>query len=276
MEAKKEIEIPEPNGSLMLAWQVKNRHVLLIGGGEVATSRVKLLLQANAKITIVSPEVSEEIEEFNALGLLHAVIKRKYELSDLTMYERLQQHENQDQVELQLTDTPSECDFKKLEDVIYNKKFALVLTAIPDHELSRIIFYNCKILNLQVNIADRPSICDFYFGAMYRKGSLQIMISSNGKSPRFTRKLKDEKLKPTFDNLNVEKAVENLGSLRQSLRDDKLKGDDNVTIKKRMEWNKVVTDIFSIEEWGSFDNTIVEKILNYYPQYPPKNIQELI
>ncbi|KAF3065911.1 Siroheme biosynthesis protein met8 [Daldinia childiae] len=41
-------------GSLILAWQVKNKHVLVIGGGEVAAGRILNVLNADANVTVVT------------------------------------------------------------------------------------------------------------------------------------------------------------------------------------------------------------------------------
>lgn len=38
----------EPGGSLLIAWQLKDKKVVLIGGGEVAAGRIVNLLNADA------------------------------------------------------------------------------------------------------------------------------------------------------------------------------------------------------------------------------------
>ncbi|KAK6428233.1 Bifunctional dehydrogenase and ferrochelatase, partial [Oleoguttula sp. CCFEE 5521] len=42
-------------GSLILAYQVRNKKVLVVGGGEVAAGRIVRLLEADANVTLVSP-----------------------------------------------------------------------------------------------------------------------------------------------------------------------------------------------------------------------------
>lgn len=235
---------------------ITDRHVLVVGGGEVGVSRIRLLLQANAKITVISPKVDNEITFYQSKGLLHNVIRKHFEPHDLKMYE---------------TDVLLEedvIDMEKVEDIEKNQRFALVLSCIDDHETSKRIYYHCKRHNLCVNIADKPPICDFYFGSMFRKGSLQIMISSNGKSPRLTNKLKTQKIEPLFEKIDVDKSVDNLGRLRHKLRNEYCVGEDPVTIKKRMEWNKAVTDIFTVEEWSTMNHEMVDQLLDYYPELP--------
>ncbi|KAG9100608.1 Bifunctional dehydrogenase and ferrochelatase [Ceratobasidium sp. UAMH 11750] len=68
-----------PDASLLLAWQLKGRNVLIVGGGTVAAGRLDAVLDASARVTLVSrrdgldkgtayrifddvPEVRERIE----------------------------------------------------------------------------------------------------------------------------------------------------------------------------------------------------------------------
>ncbi|KAI7645728.1 hypothetical protein KC318_g19856, partial [Hortaea werneckii] len=68
MGAEKYPEV-QGGGSLILAWQVRNKKVLIIGGGEVAAGRILNLLNADAKVTVISPrdglndEVAYRIEQ---------------------------------------------------------------------------------------------------------------------------------------------------------------------------------------------------------------------
>ncbi|ANZ74563.1 BA75_00841T0 [Komagataella pastoris] len=261
------IKIPEPNGSLMLAWQIRNRHVLLVGGGAVAVSRIELLLQADAKVTVVAPKIDPTIEEYEKLGLLYKVHRRKFLKDDLKMYEgeasrKLDQFFGLDQF------GPEETE--QIEQAVKQEQFALVLTAIDDKNLSRQIYYWCKAGRMQVNIADKPKQCDFYFGSVVRQGSIQIMISSNGKSPRLCHKLKHDKLEPLLASLDAKTAVDNLGKMRGELRHRVAPGEDTPTIKERMAWNTQVTDLFTIEEWGQFDDTALNRLLSFYPKVPQR------
>ncbi|KAI0464570.1 hypothetical protein LJB42_002185 [Komagataella kurtzmanii] len=261
------IKIPEPNGSLMLAWQVRNRHVLLVGGGAVALSRIELLLQADAKVTVVAPKIDPTIEQYEKLGLLYKVHRRKFLKDDLKMYEgeasrKLDQCFGVDQF------GPEEME--QIEQAVKQEQFALVLTAIDDKNLSKQIYYWCKAGRMQVNIADKPKQCDFYFGSVVRQGSIQIMISSNGKSPRLCHKLKHDKLEPLLASLDAKTAVDNLGKMRGELRHRVAPGEDTPTIKERMAWNTQVTDLFTIEEWGQFDDTALNRLLSFYPKVPQR------
>ncbi|KAL8933455.1 MAG: hypothetical protein Q9211_005773, partial [Gyalolechia sp. 1 TL-2023] len=88
-------------GSLILAWQIKNKRVLVVGGGEacnrrrqathsayesnqVAAGRILNVLNADAKVTLVSPRdgLNEEVAYRVEKGQVD-FIDRKFEPSDL-------------------------------------------------------------------------------------------------------------------------------------------------------------------------------------------------
>ncbi|EPE24401.1 Siroheme synthase middle -like protein [Glarea lozoyensis ATCC 20868] len=177
-----EHEFPEVEGggSLILAWQIRNKRVLVVGGGEVAAGRILNVLNADAKVTVVSPRegLNPEVAYRVQKGQVDFV-DRKFEPSDL------------DNVDM-------------------------VLTAVDDPEASTQIWKLCKERKIAANIADVPPECDFYFGSVHRDGPLQIMVSTNGKGPRianFVRRSIAANLPP-----NLGEAIENTGKLRQMLR----------------------------------------------------------
>ena len=64
-------ETSEIKGSLLLAWQVKDKHCLVIGSGDdVALSRIHHLIKAQAKITVVTgaSKIHPQIIELNNQG----------------------------------------------------------------------------------------------------------------------------------------------------------------------------------------------------------------
>jgi len=60
----------------------KDRRVVLVGGGQVAHRRVAGLLEAGARVTVVSPQVTPALESLVAAGAL-TWIRRRYEPGDL-------------------------------------------------------------------------------------------------------------------------------------------------------------------------------------------------
>ena len=66
------------------------------------------------------------------------------------------------------------------------------------------------------NVVDDPAHCDFYYGAVVRRGPLQIAISTSGRSPALAQRLKRElgdQFGPDFGAW-----IEDLGRARRRLR----------------------------------------------------------
>jgi precorrin-2 dehydrogenase/sirohydrochlorin ferrochelatase len=107
----------------------------------------------------------------------------------------------------------------------------MVLTAVDDPEASTQIWKLCKERRIAANIADVPKECDFYFGSVHRDGPLQIMVSTNGKGPRFANIVRREIAKSLPENTG--RGIEKVGKLREMLR-KVAPGKDQVG--KRMSW----------------------------------------
>lgn len=260
----------EKKGSLLLAWQVRDRHCLVIGSGDVALSRINHLLIAQAKITVITGEskIHPQILELYHQGAFHRFEARNYKVSDLSMYK----NESTSQFSLE---TLLPAQYEEVDNYVKNSRFEVVCCCIDDHELSTQIYYQCKVLNINANIADKPPLCDFYFGSMINKDSLQIMISTNGKSPRLLRIIKDI-INDQIKDIDLNKAIDNLNLIRGSLRSEKLSASDVNTIDLRMNWIKDLTDFFSIKQWSVLDinHEKAMRVINKYPDFPPKDYEE--
>lgn len=242
---------PPPNGSLMLAWQVNGRRVLVVGGGEVAASRVYHLLGANADITVVASHAGPELT-YRARNHQITLVERPFETKDLCMYE---------EGPLPLFDAPG-------FEAALGRRFALVMVAISDHELLREIYLRSRAAGIPANIADVPPLCDFYFGLVLRNGPLQVMVSTNGKLPRLAALLR-RRIEKEYgeENVDVAAAIERLGELRARIRATD-SGIDEASISRRMEWAKAVTDSFSVGEWAAMQQSRVDAMVEGYPALP--------
>ncbi|KAF4302282.1 siroheme synthase [Botryosphaeria dothidea] len=166
-------------GSLILAWQVRNKRVLVVGGGEVAAGRIVNVLNADAKVTVVSPSdgLNDEVAYRIAQKQVN-YIDRKFEPSDL------------DGVDM-------------------------VLTAVDDPEASTQVYKLCKERRIPANIADVPPECDFYFGSVHRDGPLQIMVSTNGNGPRLANIVRRQIAATLPPNIGA--AIQKVGQLRRKM-----------------------------------------------------------
>jgi siroheme synthase-like protein len=65
------------------------------------------------------------------------------------------------------------------------------------------------------NVVDDPEHCDFYYGAVVRRGALQIAISTGGRSPALAQRLKKQ-IEREY-GAEYESWLEELGEIREKL-----------------------------------------------------------
>ncbi|KAI7869731.1 putative siroheme synthase Met8 [Spinellus fusiger] len=169
-------------GSLLLAWRIANKKVLIVGGGNVAAQRIVSLKCADAAITLVCPhqglipETRARIEQ----GEVAAWVDRVFQDSDL-------------------------------EDCV------MVLTALDDHEESLRIGHLCRAQNIPVNVADVPPMCDFYFMSQHRDGPLQIAVSTNGQGPKLANMIRTDLANALPSRIG--ETIRKMGLLRAKVRE---------------------------------------------------------
>lgn len=106
----------------------------------------------------------------------------------------------------------------------------LVIAAVNDRATSERIHALARERHIPVNVADTPDLCDFYLGAIVRKGDLKIAISTNGKSPTIAKRLRELLQAELPDGLDS--LLQNMNALREHLRGDfaaKVKALDHLT-----------------------------------------------
>lgn len=129
---------------------------VVIGGGKVAARKVEKLLEFGPGITVVAPQIGDDIWE----------LKRKIEecKSDLLQTEYLEIKQKSFQIEdLQGAD--------------------FVIAATDQEEINRQISAYCREKRIPVNAVDDRENCTFFFPALVKEGSLTVGISTDGKSP---------------------------------------------------------------------------------------------
>jgi precorrin-2 dehydrogenase/sirohydrochlorin ferrochelatase len=213
-------------GSLLLAWQLKNKRVLIVGGGDVASGRVESILVADAFITLICPSPG-----------LHPLTD-----SLIQQYpDRITYHDR---------------SFAGVDDLI---DVDVVLTAIDDVQTSREICALARARRIPINVADIPPSCDFYFGSQIRQGPLQIMISTNGQSPKLANIIK----KQIEDGLapHVGQAIERVGALRAKLR-ERAPGVGGELGKMRMRWMIRVCTSWDMEDLANIDEDMIQRLLD--------------
>jgi siroheme synthase-like protein len=130
-----------------------DRPCLVVGGGPVAEGKVRGLLAAGARITVVSPTLTPLLSRLAAEGAL-ACLARAYEPGDLA-------------------------------------GMALALAASGDRAVSAAVLAEGRARGVWVNAADDPDRCDFFLPALLRRGTLAVAVSTGGVSPALTRAVRD-------------------------------------------------------------------------------------
>jgi precorrin-2 dehydrogenase/sirohydrochlorin ferrochelatase len=131
---------------------IQNRNCLVVGGGSVGTRKVKTLLECGAKVTVVSPEISDRLQNLAESARL-TLKARPYRTEDI-------------------------------------EGMFLVIGASDDETLNRQISSDAESRNTLCNIADRPEKCNFILPSILRREDLVITISTSGKSPALAKKLR--------------------------------------------------------------------------------------
>ena len=66
----------------------------------------------------------------------------------------------------------------------------LVIAATDDAAVNQRVAADCRERRILVNVADDAELCDFLVPAVIDRGSIQLAISTGGKSPALARRLK--------------------------------------------------------------------------------------
>ena len=135
--------------ALPIFFNIKNRHCVVIGGGDVATRKVTMLLKASAAITLYSPEICAELLEMAQKGKIK-YINANFEPNQLT----------------------SAC---------------MVIAATDDEAVNIAVSVAAKAQNIPVNVVDAPDLCTFTMGSIIDRSPVVIAISSEGNAPVLAR-----------------------------------------------------------------------------------------
>lgn len=128
--------------------------VLVVGGGAVATRKVRRLVESGAKVTVISPESTEELQ-----GLA--------ELGRITFYSR----------------TADKADLAG---------FSLIYLSTDNPQVNAKLAQAAIANGVWVNVADGPELSTFYLPAVVERERLQIAISTAGSSPALARSIRLE------------------------------------------------------------------------------------
>lgn len=126
-----------------------NRLVLVVGAGTIGTRKIRSLLTAGAKVRVVAPRASRQVESWARTGRIRWA-KRNFRKSDV-------------------------------------RRVWAVIGSTSDQEINKSIYDVAGRERVFVNIADKPELCTFIMPSVLRRGDLTIAISTSGASPSLAR-----------------------------------------------------------------------------------------
>jgi len=134
--------------------QLRERPVLVVGGGRVAVRKVELLRRTGAKITVVAPELVDELRELATQG------------------------------ELRYLDTVF------APQHVAGTAAVIAATGVP--EVNAAVSVAAREQNIPVNVVDDPAASTFIFPAIVDRSPILIAISSGGQAPVLARRVREQ------------------------------------------------------------------------------------
>jgi uroporphyrin-III C-methyltransferase/precorrin-2 dehydrogenase/sirohydrochlorin ferrochelatase len=140
---------------------LRDRRCLLVGGGEVAARKARVLLAAGARLTVVAPILGPTLTQMAREGrVVH--------------------------------------DVREYADGLL-KGNTLVLAATDDAAVNRKVHAGASALGVPVNVVDHPELCTFVMPSIVDRSPVVVAVSTGGAAPVLARQIraKLETLIPT-------------------------------------------------------------------------------
>lgn len=135
-------------------YKLQGRNALLVGGGEAAVAKARLLLSAGARLTIVTGNPSQQVLDWARDG---AVILRDREFHTSDLYEQ-----------------------------------QLLIAASEDLDVDTRVANAAREAGVPVNVVDRPALSDFTMPAIVERGPVTVAISTGGAAPVLAREVRGQ------------------------------------------------------------------------------------
>ncbi|MGH8530226.1 MAG: siroheme synthase CysG [Nevskiales bacterium] len=132
--------------------RIKDKPVLVVGGGEVALRKIELLRKAGARVTVAAPELCPAVHELAQTGeITH--LRRNY-----------------------ATELLGDC--------------VLVVAATNNRPLNAQVSADAQARRIPVNVVDDPELCSFVTPSIVDRSPVIIAVSSGGGAPVLARLLR--------------------------------------------------------------------------------------
>lgn len=131
---------------------IRGKRCVVVGGGAVALRKVKALLEHEASVKVISPELCPELSQL-AKSRAIQVLQRNYNGRDL-------------------------------------QGVFIAIAATDDGEINNKVAEEARAKGVLVNVVDDSEHSDFIVPSQLRRGDITIAVSTAGKSPALARKIR--------------------------------------------------------------------------------------
>ncbi len=132
---------------------LRGRRVVVVGGGAIAEQKVRGLIEAGARVTVVSPETTPGLSQLEARASVE-LRRRRYRAGDLS-------------------------------------GAWLAIAATDDRAANAAVWAEAEQQRVLVNAVDDIDHCSFIAPAVHREGDITVAVSTAGKSPALAVRLRD-------------------------------------------------------------------------------------
>jgi uroporphyrin-III C-methyltransferase/precorrin-2 dehydrogenase/sirohydrochlorin ferrochelatase len=177
--------------------KLQGRPVVVVGGGNIAAGKIPGLLQAQARVRVIAPQINSQIFSRVDAGEIEW-LEKEFAPADL-------------------------------------QDASLVIAATSILAVNAAVFQAAEARGILCNAVDDIANCHFYYGSIVQRGDLQIAISTNGKSPALAQRLRKE-LEQQYP-AEYATWLDSLGDAREKLRansDPKQNFEENKAILHRL------------------------------------------
>lgn len=133
---------------------LEGRRCVVVGGGLVAQRKVAMLLRCGARVTVVSPSVTNWLSAYARQGRIQHISRRA-----------------------------------RSTDV---RGAWLVCAATDDQRINEQVYRTATQRRIFTNVVDQKPLCSFIAPAIFTRGSLMVAVSTGGVSPSLSKKIRDE------------------------------------------------------------------------------------
>jgi len=137
---------------LPIFFKVKDQACLVVGGGEIASRKIRLLLSAGARVHVVAPQLAPSVEKLVASR-----------------------------------DVQHRCGTFEATDL---DAVILVIAATNQKPINAQVSMLAKQQGLPVNVVDSPELCSFFIPSIIDRSPIVVAVSSGGASPVLARLLR--------------------------------------------------------------------------------------